>query len=135
MMKQLPLVPIVIISILLLSSFTAIAAKPETPPGQLKEKHQKNEEAPGQWKKNQSDVNKSEFKYYVHMRIWNRLQAFGISPPGLMKLLNIVLDMVEEETDEPPDELEDPPEQEIEEPEEEPPEDPPEEPPPESPET
>ena len=118
-MKQLPLVPIVIITIVILSSFTAIAAKPETPPGQLKEKHQKNEEAPGQWKKNQSDVNKSEFKRYVHMRIWTRLQTFGVSPPGLMKLLNIILEMVEEDTDEPPVQLEDPPE----------------EPPPESPET
>ena len=122
MMKQLPLVPLVIISIVLLSSFTAIAAKPETPPGQLKEKHEKNEEAPGQWKKNQSDVNKSEFKRYVHMRIWNRLQAFGISPPGLMKLLNIVLGMVEEDIDEPPVDLVDPEEEIPEEPPEEPPE-------------
>ncbi len=134
-MKQLPLFPLIIVGILLVSSFTAIAAKPETPPGQLKEKHQKNEEAPGQWKKNQSDVNKSEFKRYVHMRIWTRLQAFGVTPPGLMKLLNIVLSMVEEDTDEPPVELEDPPEEDIEEPEEEIPEDPPEEPPPESPDT
>jgi hypothetical protein len=131
-MKQLPLLALVIVGILLVSSFTAIAAKPETPPGQLKEKNQKNEEAPGQWKKNQSDVNKSEFKEYVHMRIWNRLQVFGVSPPGLMKLLNIILDMVEEDSTEPPEEPEEPPEEEM--PEEEP-EDPPEEPPPESPET
>ena len=127
MMKQLPLVPLVIISIVLLSSFTAIAAKPETPPGQLKEKHEKNEEAPGQWKKNQSDViNKSEFKRYVHMRIWTRLQAFGVSPPGLMKLLNIVLGMVEDDIDEPPVDLEDPEEEIPEDPPEEPPEEPPE---------
>jgi protoheme ferro-lyase len=117
-MKKIPLITMVIITILMLSTFTVVA-KQENAPGQLKEKNEKNQNAPGQWKKIYNYSNQSDFVNAVHLRIWNRLQAFGVCPPGLMKLLMIILEIPEETTSEQLEEI----------PEEEPPEDPPEEPP------
>jgi hypothetical protein len=123
-MKKMKIIAIIITAIVLGSCFTVIAS-PRTAPGQLKEK---NPNAPGQWKKTTQYANQGEFVLSVHMRIWNRLQTKNVSPPGLMRLIGILsqimgdqetldeeLEDSEELEEEPEEELEEEPEEEPEE--------------------
>ena len=109
---------IVVAALILLTSLTVIA-KPDTAPGQLKEKNKKekgskeqNLEAPGQWKKTNEYENQKEFVFDVHIRIWERLQLMGVTPPGLERLLGFSDDGSREEPIEEP--IEDPIEEPIE---------------------
>ncbi|MHA2431188.1 MAG: hypothetical protein ACXACC_09205 [Promethearchaeota archaeon] len=115
-MKNIKIIVVIVSAAILFSGFTVIA-KPETAPGQLKEK---NPNAPGQWKKTTQYANQGEFVLAIHMRIWNRLQARNVSPPGLMKLIGLLSQIIGDETEE--EEFEEEPEEELEEESEEEPE-------------
>jgi hypothetical protein len=97
-MKKPMVVAIMVLGILLMSSFTVIA-NPVTAPGQLKEKKEKNPDAPGQWKKTQQYVNQSDFVFAVHWRIWERLQQKNVFPPGLMRLLGLLSNLADSNSD------------------------------------
>jgi hypothetical protein len=86
---------VVLLAVLLLTTSLSVVAKPSFAPGQLKEKNQKakeqqpenNQDAPGQWKKIKDYENQHEFVFEIHMRIWERLQQWGVQPKGLERLL------------------------------------------------
>ena len=120
-MKKMKMVAVFVTATILFSCYTVIA-KPENAPGQLKEK---NPNAPGQWKKTAQYANQAEFVLAVHMRIWNRLQLQNVSPPGLMKVIGLLSQIIGDETEE--EEPEEEPEEESEEEYEEEPEEEPEE--------
>ena len=106
------LVAIMVLGILFMSSFT-VMAKPETAPGLLKEKKEKNPDAPGQWKKTQEFANQSDFVFAVHWRIWERLQQKNVFPPGLMCLLELLSDLVDSNSGEESEDGEDLPEEPV----------------------
>jgi hypothetical protein len=93
-MKKSVVMPILVFGVLLMSSFS-VMANLENAPGQLKEKKEKNPDAPGQWKKTINYTNQSDFVFAVHFRIWNRLQMMNVSPPGLMRLIDMFIELTD----------------------------------------
>jgi hypothetical protein len=79
-----------ITTIIILCSVSVVAKK-ETAPGQIKVK---NEDAPGQWKKINEYATQREYVQSIHWRNWLRISARGGSPPGLMKLVIDLLDLI-----------------------------------------
>ena len=68
-------------SILILSS-SVMAIKPESSLGLLKEK---NEKAPGHWKKNSEFESREHFVNEINNRILLRLEQLGVFPSGIIK--------------------------------------------------
>ncbi len=84
------------VSIIIMSSY-AMAIKPESPPGLSKEK---NEKAPGYWKKNTEFESQKHFVNEIHSRILLRLEQREVFPSGLIRLENEFLLEFEEEIEE-----------------------------------
>ena len=72
---------VLVVTIIIMSS-SAMAIKPESSPGLLKEK---NEKAPGHWKKNTEFESQKHFVNEIHNRILLRLEQRGVFPSGLIK--------------------------------------------------
>jgi len=82
-MRKTTIFAVLTLSMLIISSF-ALAAKPESPPGLLKEK---NEKAPGQWKKTTEYESQRHFVNNIHSMILSRLQERNVFPAGLIRLV------------------------------------------------
>jgi hypothetical protein len=83
-MRKTIIFAVLAVSILIIGSF-ALAAKPDSPPGLSKEK---NEKAPGHWKKTTEYESQRHFVNEIHSRILLRLQERGVLPAGLTRLVN-----------------------------------------------
>ena len=103
---------VIAVSMLIIGSY-ALAVKPDSPPGLSQDK---NEKAPGQWKKTTQYENQREFVRSIHMRILERLQDRNVNPFGLIKLIGELIAGLETAGEYEEDEYE---EEEQEEPEEE----------------
>jgi len=75
---------VLVVSIIIMSSY-AMAIKPDSPPGLLKEKNVK---APGHWKKNTEFESQKHFVNEIYSKILLRLEAKGVFPPGLIRLVS-----------------------------------------------
>jgi hypothetical protein len=84
---------VLVLSIILMSSY-AMAIKPESPLGLLNEK---NEKAPGHWRKITEFEGQKHFVNEIHSRILLRLEKPELNPPGLIRLVNEFTSEIEEE--------------------------------------
>jgi len=82
-MRKTIIFAVLAVSMLIIGSF-ALAAKPDSPPGLSKEK---NEKAPGHWKKTTEYESQRHFVNDIHSRILLKLEERGVFPAGLMRLV------------------------------------------------
>jgi hypothetical protein len=98
-MRKRILFVVLAVSILIMSSY-AFAVKPDSPPGQIKDKDDK---APGQWKKTEEYESQRHFVHAVHMQILDRMQyryiTYGkeYNPIGLLRLVDEFLLALEQQ--------------------------------------
>jgi hypothetical protein len=78
---------ILAVSLLIMSSY-AMAIKLDTPPGLSKDK---NENAPGHWKKNTVFASQNDFINEIHNNIFIRLELNEVFPSGLIEPLEETL--------------------------------------------
>jgi hypothetical protein len=110
---------VVIVVALLMGSSCSLAAKPDSPPGLLKEKNikkyggtkpdsppglskEKNVKAPGQWKKINEYESQKHFVFDIHNRTLSRLADRNVFPPGLIRIVNnflLALGMINNSSD------------------------------------